>query len=86
MEGGLDLRDPETLSTILVEKIWRRWLQNKNDLWEKIWKIKYFPDVDNHNLIRLEGNTSDYTIWNIAWKNKSIIQQHCFWEVLKGLE
>jgi hypothetical protein len=31
--------------------------------------------------IRLEGNITGSLIWNAAWSNKNIIQQHCFWEV-----
>ena len=23
-------------------------------------------------------------IWNLAWENKSLLQQHCFWEIRAG--
>jgi hypothetical protein len=82
--GGLGLRDHESLSAILGEKTWWQWLQSKDDLWGKLWKRNYAPQTETQNLIRMDGNIPGSCIWNTAWSNKDINQQHYFWEVRNG--
>jgi hypothetical protein len=56
LNGGLGLRDPETLISILGAKTWWRWLTSKDALWTGLWQKKYSPQVRSQNLIRLTGN------------------------------
>jgi hypothetical protein len=50
-QGGLGLRDPFIMNKVLSAKIWWRWLKHPKDLWERLWRKKYVPDVPKKNLI-----------------------------------
>lgn len=83
-QGGLGLRDPEILSASLGAKIWWRWLKNGMDIWANFWHQKYTLNTQYINLVKLENNPSGSQLWNLAWTNKHLIQNHCFWEVRDG--
>jgi hypothetical protein len=44
-QGGLGLRDPFIMNKVLSAKIWWRWLKNPKDIWERLWRKKYAPEV-----------------------------------------
>lgn len=46
--GGLELRDPEIISSVLGAKTWWQWLHKKDELWGNIWRRKYSPNTDPH--------------------------------------
>jgi hypothetical protein len=71
--GGLGLRDPKILNSILEAKTWRRWLHSGNELWGKIWTHKYGEDLANQYLIKMYGSSDGSLIWNVAWKNRNLI-------------
>jgi hypothetical protein len=51
-QGGLGLRDLKNINKVLSAKIWWRWLKRPQDLWAKLWRRKYVPNVAEQNLIR----------------------------------
>jgi hypothetical protein len=82
--GGLGIRDPGKMNQVMGAKMWWRWLQHPHDLWAQLWKQKYAPTVQNDQLIRFNEQRQGSNIWNTAWRNRSLIQQHAFWEVRNG--
>jgi hypothetical protein len=52
--GGLGLHDPGKLNNVMGEKIWWRWLKYPKELWARLWKKKYTPQIQQEKLIRLE--------------------------------
>jgi hypothetical protein len=62
-QGGLGLRDPSTMNKILSAKIWWRWLKRPQDLWAKLWRRKYTPNMMERNLIRWNGDNPGSLIW-----------------------
>jgi hypothetical protein len=82
--GGLGLWDPGKLNNTMGAKIWWRWLKTPTELWEKLWKHKYALHTPQAQLIRLHDKTQGSNIWNAAWKNRSLIQEHAFWEIRNG--
>ena len=52
--------------------------------WEAFWKAKYAPRWNPLDLIQFTGSGEGSTIWNMAWRSKSMIQEHCFWEIRNG--
>jgi hypothetical protein len=51
-QGGLGIRDPSIMNSVLSAKIWWRWLKNPTDLWAKLWRKKYASNTAENNLIR----------------------------------
>jgi len=45
---------------------------------------KYASSWHTYDLIRMSGNIRGSHIWNKAWDNRSIVQQHSFWEIKEG--
>jgi hypothetical protein len=82
--GGLGLRDPGKLNNVMGEKIWWHWLKYPNELWARLWKQKYTPHLQQEQLIRLDDQIQGSNIWNVAWRNRPLIQKHAFWEVRNG--
>jgi hypothetical protein len=82
--GGLGLQDLGNLNQIMGAKIWWRWLKTPDALWAQIWKNKYAPTTQLDQLIRHNIKIQGSNIWNIAWKNKEMIQKHAFWEICNG--
>jgi hypothetical protein len=52
--GGLGLRDPGKLNNTMGAKIWWRWLKTPPEIWEKLWKHKYAPNIHQDHLIRMQ--------------------------------
>jgi len=82
--GGLGLHDPETLKTILGAKHWWRWLKESSKPWAKLWKEKYAKNWREEDLIRMTGQIRGSHIWNNAWENRALVQNHSFWEIGNG--
>jgi len=82
--GGLGLHDPGTLNKVLGAKIWWRWLKEIQAPWEKLWKQKYARDWQEKNLIRMTRQVKGSLIWNRAWENRALVQNHSFWEIRNG--
>eukprot|EP00253_Pinus_taeda_P023057 PITA_23057 len=74
--GGLELHDPETLSRVLGAKLWWRWLKESATPWAKLWKQKYANNWQERDHIRMPGLIKSSHIWNLAWENRGIVQQH----------
>jgi hypothetical protein len=83
-QGGLGLRDPGKLNQVMGAKIWWRWLKNPTTAWAQLWKQKYAPHIPEDQEIRLNNHIQGSNIWNTAWKNRTLVQHHAFWEVRDG--
>jgi hypothetical protein len=70
-KGGLGLRNPELLNNVLVSKTWWRWIQDKGELWSKLWEHKYAPLTFTCYRMLMFGNILGSLIWNATWKNIS---------------
>jgi hypothetical protein len=84
LQGGLGLKDPESLNAVLGAKTWWRWITEGNTPWAHLWHKKYFPQVERQGLIRLTGDIPGSHIWNAAWANKHLVHSQCFWEIRNG--
>jgi hypothetical protein len=65
-------------------KIWWRWLKTPTEIWAKLWKHKYAPNTQQAHLIRMQDKIQGSNIWNAAWRNMPLIQEHAFWEIRNG--
>jgi hypothetical protein len=83
-QGGLGIRDPGKLNQIMGAKIWWRWLKNPSAAWAQLWKRKYAPLAPADQLIRHNNHIHGSNIWNTAWKNRTLVQNHAFWEIKDG--
>lgn len=79
--GGLGLRDLGKLNQVMGAKMWWRWLKTPTTLWVQIWKQKYAPLTQEKQLIRHNVRIHGSNIWNTAWQNRDLVQNHAFWEV-----
>eukprot|EP00253_Pinus_taeda_P027819 PITA_27819 len=82
--GGLNLIDPQTTNNICGVKLWWRWLKEPHLPWAKHWKEKYTPNCSETDLIQLQEVPEGSPIWNLAKRNRNIIQDHSFWEIRNG--
>eukprot|EP00253_Pinus_taeda_P011321 PITA_11321 len=82
--GGLNLIDPLTSNNICGAKLWWRWLTEPHLPWAKHWKEKYTPNCNETDLICLQEVPEGSPIWNLANRNRNIIQDHSFWEIRNG--
>jgi hypothetical protein len=82
--GGLGLKDPFLMNKILSAKIWWRWLKHPKDLWARLWRKKYTPNVAERDLIRWNGDNPGSLIWTAAKQNRQLITRHAFWEIRNG--
>jgi len=64
--------------------MWWRWLKTPTALWAQIWKQKYAPFTQENQLIRHNACLQGSNIWNTSWKNRDLVQEHAFWEVING--
>ena len=78
------LRDPEVAIKIMSAKIWWRWVNHHEEPWAKVWHHKYAQGIPKRNLIRYEGQCAGSPIWRAANANRSLIQNHSFWEIGNG--
>jgi len=83
-QGGLGLRDPGKLNQIMGAKIWWCWLKEPASAWARMWRLKYAPLTPDNQLIRHNARFQGSNIWNIAWHNRTLIQNHAFWEIRDG--
>jgi hypothetical protein len=83
-KGGLGLRDPKTLSQTLGAKIWWRWITKPQTQWESFWKTKYAQNQQVSQIIRMNNAPMGSSLWNLAWHNRHLIQENCFWEIKNG--
>jgi hypothetical protein len=83
-QGGLGIRDPSIMNKVLSAKIWWRWLKKPNDLWAKLWRGKYAPNMAERNLIRWNGDNPGSLIWAAAKQNRHLVTNHAFWEIRNG--
>jgi hypothetical protein len=56
-------------------------VKEKSTPWATLWKAKYAPDINDRDQILFMRTREGSTIWNLAWRNKTWIQKHSFWEV-----
>eukprot|EP00253_Pinus_taeda_P016062 PITA_16062 len=82
--GGLNLLDPLTINKACGAKLWWKLLKEPNLPWAHHWKAKYAPSRSNQDLIRMQQIPEGSPIWNLARKNRDIIQENSFWEVRNG--
>eukprot|EP00253_Pinus_taeda_P017267 PITA_17267 len=82
--GGLGLHDLGIINRVLGAKIWWRWLKEIQAPYAKLWKQKYAREWQEKNLIRMTGQVKGSVIWNRAWENRALIQNHSFWENRNG--
>jgi hypothetical protein len=83
-QGGLGLRDPFIMNKVLSAKIWWRWLKNPKDLWARLWRKKYAPNVAEKNLILWNGDNPGSLIWTASKQNRQLVTRHAFWEIGNG--
>lgn len=84
--GGLGLCDPETANKVMSAKIWWRWVNYQEEPWVKFWHHKYAQGMPKMTLVRYEGQCTGSPIWRAANANRSITQNHSFWEIGNGEE
>ena len=77
----MGLRDPKIESEALEEKLWQKWMINKDALWNRIWNLKYSHEMEDINLIILTSSKISSLTWNIGWKYNSLLQNPCFQKV-----
>ena len=82
--GGPSLRDLDLLDKVMGAKTWWHSITIPTTPWAKLWKVKYAPMQPLESLIRLSGILKGSPICNQAWDNRSLIQDHCFWEICNG--
>eukprot|EP00253_Pinus_taeda_P001635 PITA_01635 len=82
--GGLNLRDPCTINKACGAKLWWKWMKEPNLPWARHWKAKYAPSQSNQELIRMQESPEGSLIWNLAMKNRDIMQENSFWEICNG--
>jgi hypothetical protein len=69
---------------VMGAKIWWRWLKNLTVAWAQLWRRKYTPLSAEDQLIRHNEHIQGSNIWNTAWKNRTLVQNHAFWELRDG--
>jgi ribonuclease HI len=72
------------MNKILSAKIWWRWLKHPKDLWARLWRKKYTPNIAERDLIRWDGDDPGSLIWTAAKQNRQIVTRHAFWEIRNG--
>ena len=65
-------------------KIWWRWVNYEDELWAKLWHMKYVPQWPQQSLVRFGENLPGSNIWKTAQENRGLVQKHSFWEVWNG--
>jgi len=65
-------------------KIWWRWLKNPSAAWAQLWQHKYAPLTPKDQLIRHNNHIPGSNIWNTTWQNRTLVQNHAFWEIRDG--
>lgn len=81
---GLNLVDPLVVNRTYGAQLWWKWIKEPNLSWARHWKERYTPECDTQDLIRLQEVLEGSSIWNHARNNRSLIQEHNFWEICNG--
>lgn len=84
--GGLNLVDHSVVNRICGAKIWWKWVTDTSLPWANHWKEKYMPNGTILDLIRMQDAPNGSPIWNHAKNNRSIVQEHSFWEIRNGTQ
>lgn len=82
--GGIGLRDPEHSNKAMGAKIWWRWLAYPSTPWASLWTAKYTRNYPMEERLHMTETSAGSAIWNAAIQHKSLIQDHCFWEIKNG--
>ena len=82
--GGLGLRDPFIVNNVLGAKLWWCWLMGGQDLWKKIWQMKYEMPTTIAGCLKIDRTPKGSAIWNLAAMNRNLIRIHSFWEIRDG--
>ena len=82
--GGLNLQDPSIINRACGAKLWWKWMKEPKLPWNRHWKEKYAPRHSIQYLIRMQENPEGSPIWNLARKNRHIVQENSFWEIRDG--
>ena len=82
--GGMGLRDPEHSNRAMGANIWWRWLAYPNTPWASLWMAKYTRNCPIEERIRLTELSTGLVLWNSALQQRSLIQEHSFWEIRNG--
>lgn len=61
-------------------------MREGNDLWKEIWRHKYNMPRKMEEIYRLEETLKGSTIWDLARKNRDLVERHAFWEIRGGSE
>jgi hypothetical protein len=67
LNGGLGLRDPCMLNEVMGVEIRWCWIKHPKELWERLWKKKYAPHINEAQLIRMTDEILGSNIWNAEW-------------------
>jgi hypothetical protein len=70
---GRGLKDPYIMNKVLSAKIWWHWLKNSKDLWARLWRQKYAPNVAEKNLIHWNGDNPGSLIWTATKQNRQLV-------------
>ena len=81
---GLGLWDPLDNNKVISAKIWWRWVNNEEELWDKLWHLKYASQWPKQSLVCFGENLPWSSIWKAAQENRGLVQKHSFWEVRNG--
>lgn len=82
--GGIGLRDPEHSNKAMGAKIWWRWLAHPNTPWATLWTAKYTSNYPMEERIRMTELSTGSVFWNSVIQQRSLIQEHSFWEIKSG--
>ena len=74
LQGGLGIRTPKLSSKPSLQKSGGDGSPLLMLFGLRFGNEKYAPNTAHHDLIRLQGNSTDSLIWNAAWQNKTLIQ------------
>jgi len=79
--GGPRLKDPSLMGKFTFSKIWWRWIESPDSLWDRIWYEKYTSSVPLPNRIRMTWYCPGSLIrWN-SWINRDLFQHNFFCEI-----
>ena len=66
------------MNKVLSAKISWRWLKRPQDLWDKMWRRKYTPNIADRNVIKWYGDTLGSLIWTMSRHNRILVINHAF--------
>ena len=78
MVGGMDFRDLAQFNDALLAKQAWRLLHNKETLFYKVFKAKFFP---NHSLLEAKESSSGSYAWKSILQGRDVILDGACWRV-----